>query len=108
AQVMALLRIDQGLVEAFQYIVSNVAKPEPCDLGRDSSHKVVRGRRRQDPIEEIRFDHALDPHIVKGLTCQQLRRSREFDAQRERGHRLCDDREVGVLKEERVTVYLST
>jgi hypothetical protein len=58
AESMALVAVDEGLVEDFENIAFDFGETEAPDMGHDAAHEFLALRIGHRPIEKIAFDGA--------------------------------------------------
>ncbi len=105
-QVVALPRVHEGFVQAFEDVGAHLGEPEPCDLAGDAANQFVRAGGLQQPVEEVGLHRALNAHVGEGTPAQKVRRLGQGRTERQRRHRLCHHGEIRVLEEEVIVVDL--
>ena len=101
---MAVFRIDERLVEALEHVGLDLMQAEAAGLERDAAHQIVRVGVEQ-PVEEVRLDHAADTGLLEGPARQQVARRGHGNADHVHGNGLGDHGKVRVLKEEIIGVH---
>ena len=78
---------------------------EAADVPRDAVDKIGAFGRGENPVQEVRLHDAGHTSLLERAAGQQVRRIGRLEAQHMHGDGLGDDREVGVLEEDVVTVH---
>ena len=73
-EAMALVPVDQRLVEDLEHVALDLAEAEAAHMGRDAAHDLLAFRIGHDPIEEIALDGAGDPDGLEGAPGQEQAR----------------------------------
>ncbi len=102
AQVVALVGIDQALVEALKHVDLDVAQAEANRLRGERAHQVDAASGEQRPVEEIGLDGTDDAFVRQEPTRQHLCRIADLQIEDARRDRLHEDGQIGVLEEQRV------
>ena len=68
AEVVAVLGINQGLVEALEDVGLDLVEPEASDVLGDATHQFGTRRRGQNPIEEVGLHDARDTGLLERTT----------------------------------------
>ena len=99
-KVVALLWVDERLVQDLQNVVLYVAQAKSADLMCEAHDEALAFWCGKNPIKEVRFYGTSDSSTFEGYTAEQSLRFRGSLAEYACRHRLCDYREISVLEKE--------
>jgi hypothetical protein len=102
AEVVALSRVDQTLVEGFEDIDLHIAQPEARGLSGNADDQVATVGEFEYPVEKVALYGTLDPEFVEGAAGKDRSSVVSWKIEYTARDRLGNDGEISVLQEQGV------
>lgn len=106
AETVALLAINQRLVQCLHHVTLDLSKAEAADMGHNTSDEFRAFRVGDDPVEEIALDRAVDACVRQSRPRKKSSRLVLVQPEDGEGDAFGDNDEIGVLKPQRVGFYV--
>ena len=102
AEAVALLAIDEKLVERLHHVALDFRQTKTADMRHNAADQLRSVGVCHNPIEEVAFDGAVNSRARKRLARQEPRWIVLVEAEHGEGDAFGDDDQIGVLKPKRI------
>ncbi len=102
AEIMALRRVDEALIQRLQHIHGDILQPKPRRLPCNAENKACAVGVLQDTVKEVALDSAVDPGIGERAARHDGAGIGRRQIQHPHGNRLRYNGQIGVLQEQRI------